>query len=131
MDAITDQTNALNYALDLFKDNTEQTVFYICFPNFKVTNGIRHAAERYSLQWFIFIVFTSQSLECFKGAALQVWQLQRIKRDKVMIVAQNELGTVIFTEKCSDVVFTTHDYFKVLWVDGLLLLPSETQGKSL
>lgn len=129
MDALLNQPNALNYALSSFRDNTEQTTFYESFPNFKVTFGVRYAAEWYCLQWLIYIIFTSQQLNRFQDVDLQVWHLQRIKDDKLLIIVQDALGSVIIRIKFTDLTFK-YDYFKMLWVDGLLLLPSETMGKN-
>ena len=127
MDSMIDQPNSLNYVLDSFRDNTIQTPFFKEFPHLKVTNGVRYAAEHYSLQWMISVIFCSQDLYLFDSFPFQIWHFQRISDSKVMIVASNVFGRVVFTEKIDDGLFR-HDYFKLFMVEKLLLLPSETKG---
>ena len=128
MDDISNQPNALNYALRSFTDNTCQTVFLTEFPVFKITHGVRYAAEMYAMQWFIIVIFSSQELPCLKEAALQIWDMYRLNNNVVEIEAKNELGEIIFSTLFDDTIFL-YDYFQLFWIDGLLLLPTETIAK--
>jgi hypothetical protein len=128
MDLMALQPNSLNNALSAYNDNTKQTVLYGFFPHFKVTEGVKCAVEKYSLHWLMIIIFTAQKASALSYEPLQVWQVQRISDKKLMLIADNGLGVVIFNEKVNDKTFM-YDYLKLFWVEGLLLLPSETKGK--
>lgn len=126
MDNPENQANSLNYYLAVYRDNTLQTVFVPEFPLFKITIGVRVAAEKYSLQWLLFTIFVAQELALLYVTALQIWHIHRVSDDKVMIIACDAFGKVIYVDKIEDKSFL-HDYFKIFWVDRLLLLPSETK----
>ncbi len=122
------QYNSLNNVLISFIDNTKQTVFFKDFPIFKVTEGVKFAADNYSLRWLLMIIFSVQNDGLLKNnERLQFWHLQRVSDDEVLVFCTCPLGILLYYKKIDNKSFY-FDYLKLFWVDGLLLLPSETKG---
>jgi len=93
-------------------------------PKYLITDGIKYAAEKYSLYWFIDAIISVQTLAHVKYIPFQAWMVKRTQNDQFVITGDNGNGFVFYTQKIpfSDFIF---DIFKVYLSESVILLPKE------
>lgn len=125
-ETMTLQNNSLNSFLQTYKDQSKVFKYSEVFPNYKVSAGVCFAAKMADIKWLIYRIFVYQSFREFRINKTQIWQMHRINDDHFLITCSNE-NDIIQIDRQQDKHFQ-FDYFKLIWVSGLLLLPSEIEG---
>jgi hypothetical protein len=111
---------SLNHVLMQFK-GTDRFHGYL---SGHITDGIKYAAVKYGLFWFLDVIFSYQENATKQEKEFQVWTLRRNRDNTLSITYDDGNGNTLKTQHIAFADFE-NDHFQVYLISNIILLPSE------
>lgn len=98
------------------------------FPNMVYTDGVNAMAKRVGAYWLVDLVFSYQNNEnpAVVEAPFQIWTLKVNADNTAVVTCKEDTNQPVLVEQEIEYTdFPVTDEFKLYFIDGVCLLPSE------
>lgn len=90
----------------------------------KYSDGVKELINGWECEWFVDLIFSTQTRKGIKGVGLQVWNLRRLGESSFHIFATDENKDPIY-DRVIDYCDFGEDGVELLLVKGVIILPVE------
>lgn len=96
----------------------------LLFPNFTMTDGVKHLAEMCKSFWLLDVILSHQVHAKVRKQAFQVWKIKHLGNDKFAVTCEDGNNNKV-TEQIIEYSDFPYEEATIWLTDNVLLLPCE------